>query len=97
MPVLQCGSRNLALNQWELLPGRAGVALGLRTVRTRTHMMTVEHQSGAGALYVLVVHPDEIRNLFDDPAAGAIRTQLEAILANRPNDMAPIREPVGMA
>ncbi|MEM9197404.1 MAG: sulfatase-like hydrolase/transferase [Pseudomonadota bacterium] len=90
-------TRAFALNEWELLPTRAGVALSLRTVRTATHKMTVDAQSGAGELYDLVADPHETTNLFDAPEAAAIRRQLEAMLASRPNDIGPNRVQVGMA
>jgi len=35
-------SHEFALNEWGLLPGRVGVALRLRTVRSKTHKMTVD-------------------------------------------------------
>jgi len=59
--------------------------------------MTVDMASGAGELYDLVADPEEVRNLFDDPAASDVRRELEAMLASRPNDAGPVREPVGMA
>ncbi|MEM9063314.1 MAG: sulfatase-like hydrolase/transferase [Pseudomonadota bacterium] len=89
--------REYALNEWELLPIRVGVHLSLRTVRTRTHKMTVDLQSGAGELYDLANDPHELVNLFDDPAAKDIRARLEDYLARRPNDIGPNRVPVGMA
>ncbi|MEL7099417.1 MAG: sulfatase-like hydrolase/transferase, partial [Pseudomonadota bacterium] len=55
VPLLQGeGTRDFAMNEWQLLPTRAGVALSLRTVRTRTHKLTVDLISGAGELYDLV-------------------------------------------
>ena len=89
--------RGFALNEWELLPGRAGVALSLRTVRTRTHKLTMDLRSGAGELYDLAEDPCETRNLFDRPDAAAVRGELEILLATRPDDMVPNRTPVGIA
>lgn len=89
--------RDFALNEWELLPTRAGVALSLRTVRTKTHKMTVDYQSGAGELYDLVTDPDEMSNLFDDSTAADIRSKLDIMLAARPDDMREIQSQVGMA
>lgn len=89
--------RDFALNEWDLHPQRTGVALSLRTVRTRTHKLTVDQESGGGELYDLVGDPHETQNLFDDPAASEIRAQLMAYLETRPDDMLPLREPVGMA
>jgi arylsulfatase A-like enzyme len=44
-------TRAFALNEWELHPNRAGVALCLRTVRTASAKMTVDMKSGAGEMY----------------------------------------------
>lgn len=90
-------SRPFAMNEWELLPGRAGVALSLRTVRTRRHKLTVDLRSGAGELYDLQYDPNEMRNLFDEPEAREVRRELEDYLAQRPDDIGPNRRPVGMA
>ncbi len=89
--------REFALNEWGLLPGRVGVALELRTVRTRTHKMTVDLISGAGELYDLVNDAGERANLFDDPNAGILRTELERHIASRPTDTMPDQTPVGTA
>ena len=90
-------ARDYALNEWELLPGRTGVALSLRTVRTRTHKLTVDRRSGAGELYDLESDPEEATNLFDAPEAAGVRRELESLLARRPDDAGPIRTPVGIA
>jgi len=90
-------TRDFALNEWGLGPGRVGVALELRTVRTRTHKMTVELNSGAGDLYDLGNDPGEMVNLFDDPDVADIRTKLRAYLDSRPDDLASHRTPVGTA
>lgn len=90
-------SRAFALNEWELLPTRAGVALSLRTVRTRRYKMTVDLQSGAGELYDLQMDPHELTNLFDDPAMADTRAELTAMLATRPDDALPLQTQVGMA
>lgn len=90
-------TREFALNEWELLPTRAGVALSLRTVRTRTHKMTVDLQSGAGELYDLATDPGERRNLFDDPAAAGLRDELMRMILGRPDDARGNQRQVGMA
>lgn len=90
-------TRDFALNEWGLGPGRVGIALELRTVRTRTHKMTVDLNSGAGELYDLMSDPGEKVNLFDDPAATETRTLLEGYIATRPDDMMPDQEAVGTA
>ncbi|MEM9011109.1 MAG: sulfatase-like hydrolase/transferase [Pseudomonadota bacterium] len=89
--------RSHALNEWELLPARTGVALSLRTVRTATHKLTVELQSGAGELYDLAADPYETRNLFGLAEAAGVERELRAMLAARPDDAGPPRTPVGTA
>ena len=90
-------SRDYAMNEWELLPTRAGVGLSLRTVRTKTHKLTIDLQSEAGEMYDLASDPDEIHNLFDDPAHQAIKDTLMGYIHARPDDAGPIRQQVGMA
>ena len=90
-------ARDFALNEWELLPTRAGVALSLRTVRTRTHKMTVDLASGAGELYDLVNDPDEMTNLYDAPNAAPIRAELTEMINTRPDDAIGNQVQVGMA
>ncbi|MEM7188693.1 MAG: sulfatase-like hydrolase/transferase [Pseudomonadota bacterium] len=97
-PLLESdGTREFALNEWELLPTRAGVALSLRTVRTRTHKMTVDLQSGAGELYDLVADPEEISNIYDAPNAAPVRAELQAMIETRADDALPNQTQVGMA
>lgn len=90
-------AREFAMLEWELLPNRVGVALSLRSVRTRTHKLTMDMRSGAGEMYDLEADPDEIDNLFDDPAHADQRALLEGYLAMRPDDIGPNRVPVGPA
>ena len=98
-PLLESAdaTRDFALNEWGLLPGRVGVALELRTVRTQTHKLTIDLNSGAGELYNLADDPHEQRNLFEDPTAVGIRQELEGYIATRPNDLKPHGTPVGTA
>lgn len=98
LPVIRGdATRAFALNEWQLLPTRAGVALSLRTVRTRDRKLTVDLISGAGEMYDLADDPHELHNLFDDPTRADMRAELEAMLATRPDDMRPDQPQVGMA
>jgi len=91
-------SRDMAFSEWHLLPIRCGVDMQLRTVRTKTHKLTLELGSGAGEMYNLVDDPAEMDNLFDDPGSVKVRKELENMIKARPG---PIREtfndPVGIA
>lgn len=90
--------RTFALNEWGLGPARCGVALDLRTVRTRRWRMTVELGSGAGELYDLDEDPHETTNRFDDPACAGERAALRDMIDARPDDVRrPALQPVGQA
>jgi len=94
----QEATRDVAYSEWHVHASRCGVALKLRTVRTKTHKCTFELESGAGELYDLVNDPDEMANRFDDPAYANIRKELYDMMRARPGEvMASLREPVGMA
>ncbi|MEO1550436.1 MAG: sulfatase-like hydrolase/transferase [Pseudomonadota bacterium] len=99
LPVIQdpSATRDFAMNEWELLPTRTGVALSLRTVRTETHKLTLDLRSGAGELYDLSADPFEMQNLFDTKDAADIQDRLMAHLMSRPDDMGPNQTQVGMA
>jgi arylsulfatase A-like enzyme len=91
-------ARDFAFHEWDLSASRCGVELKLRTVRTRTHKLTVEQSTGAGELYDLANDPDEMDNRFDDPGYAKARKALEAMIAARPDDARRERLPaVGMA
>ena len=98
-PLLETESatRDFARNEWELLPTRAGVALSLQTVRTRRHKLTVDQRSGDGELYDLQEDPFELKNLFNDESARAVRRELQEMIDSRPDDMKPNQVQVGMA
>ena len=82
-PVLEGReTRDFAYNEWDLRAGRVGVALDLRTVRTKRHRITLEMKSGAGELYDLVDDPHELVNRFDDPAFAALRKELADMIAS---------------
>ena len=89
--------REFAMNEWDLLPTRAGVALSLRTVRTKTAKLTVDEISGVGEMYDLAADPGEMSNVFEDAVYADLRAELEGYLAQRPDDAGPLRKQVGMA
>lgn len=91
-------TRDFAYNEWDLHPSRCGVALKLRTVRTLTHKLTLELDSGAGELYDLVGDPHEMDNRFGDPGVTAVQRELTDMIRSRPDDaLDPLPEPIGMA
>jgi len=92
-------TRDFALNEWELLPTRTGVALSLRTVRTKTHKLTVDLQSGAGEMYDLSADPHELVNLWDsdDEDHVARKAEMLSYIASRPDDAVGNQVQVGMA
>ncbi len=97
-PLIEAeGARDYALNEWELLPTRAGVALSLRTVRTKRYKMTVDLRSGAGELYDLEADPHEMANIFDEADAAELRDRLMGYIDRRPDDAIGLQEQVGMA
>ena len=90
-------SRDFAYCEWDLRPSRSGVSLKLRTARTKTAKLTLEESSGAGEMYDLANDPHEMDNLFDDPGHAALRRELTDMIRSRPDDMIPLKTPVGMA
>ena len=91
-------TRDFAYNEWDLHPARCGVALKLRTVRTRTHKLTLEMESGVGELYDLAGDPTEMDNRFGDPGLAAVRRELADMIRSRPDDANVTQtEPSGMA
>ena len=91
-------TRDFAYNEWDLNASRCGVGLDLRTVRTKTHKLTLELGSGAGELYDLSIDPHEMDNRYDDAAYTAVRKELEDMIHSRPDDiMDPALPAVGMA
>ncbi|MCC6533793.1 MAG: sulfatase-like hydrolase/transferase [Burkholderiales bacterium] len=91
-------TRDVAYSEWHVHPSRCGVAVKLRTVRTKTHKCTFELDSGAGELYDLVNDPQEMTNRYDDPAYAGVRRQLYEMMRARPgNVLEVLPEPIGMA
>ncbi|MCH8884049.1 MAG: sulfatase-like hydrolase/transferase [SAR324 cluster bacterium] len=99
-PLIEDGQagRDFAYNEWDLHASRCGVELRLRTVRTRTHKLTLELNSEAGELYDLANDPHEMDNVYDVQSQQAARRELEDMIRSRPDDAMEGRpEPVGMA
>jgi arylsulfatase A-like enzyme len=91
-------SRDFAYNEWNVLPTRCGVALKLRTVRTKRYRLTVETDSGAGELYDMVDDPYEMDNLFDDALLASVKKDMLDMIRIRTNDiMDPLPPQLGNA
>jgi arylsulfatase A-like enzyme len=91
-------NRPFAYCEWDLNASRCGVALQLRTVRTKTHKLTLELESGAGELYDLTADPYETTNRFNDPGLHNVQRELTDMIRSRPDDaLATPLPPVGMA
>src|SRR5690606_15301082 len=76
------GSRDFAYNEWNLRPGRVGVALDLRTVRTQRYRMTHEVNSESGELYDFQEDPHEMINRFEDASYSHVRRELSEMIAS---------------
>ena len=63
-------------------PGTAN-PLGLRTLVTRTHRMTLSPDDKFGELYDLSNDPDENLNIFEDPKVADTRAALMEIMVRR--------------
>ena len=97
-PLIEGGAtRDFAYSEWDLRASRCGVDLWLRTVRTKTHKLTLETNSGAGELYDLANDPKEMDNRFDDAGKKAVRKELEDMIASRPKDQVAPLPQIGMA
>lgn len=91
-------TRDTAYSEWHVHPSRCGVALQLRTVRTKTHKCTFELGSGAGELYDLAKDPHEMDNRFNDPGCAKVQKELEDMMRARPGKVREdLAEPIGMA
>jgi len=90
--------RDFAYSEWNLRASRSGVDLNLRTVRTRSHKLTLELVSGAGELYDLANDPQEMDNRFDDSGLRAVQGELTDMIQSRPDDaLNPPLTQIGMA
>ena len=91
-------TRDVAYSEWYVNEGRCGVPLELQTVRGKGWKCTVEMRSGEGELYDLREDPDELRNLYSDPAGAALRRRAEELIRARPGPVLKEKLPVvGMA
>jgi arylsulfatase A-like enzyme len=90
-------TRDFAYSEWDLRASRCGVDLWLRTVRTKTHKLTLETNSGAGELYDLKNDPQEMDNRFGDPGVKAAQKELEDMISSRPKDQVAPLPQIGMA
>ena len=90
-------SRDFAFSEWDLRASRCGVDLWLKTVRTKTHKLTIETNSGAGELYDLANDPQEMDNRFGDPGVAVAQRQLMDMIASRPDDKIDPLPQIGMA
>lgn len=98
-PLLVGGNetRDAAYSEWKLLPVRCGVGLDLRTVRTRTHKLTLEMISEEGELYDLKNDPNEMCNLWADPGYAGVRKTLLDLIRERPGEVREkLPDPVGI-
>ena len=96
VPVMRGqGTREFALNEWEVDAERSGIDLDLRTLRTRRHRMSVDLITKAGELYDLQEDPHETVNLFDDPGHTGLRDEMQGMLASRPDTIIPAAPRVG--
>lgn len=94
----QGGAHEAVYAEWDVSPSRCGVRLDLRSVHTGDSKLTVELQSGAGEMYDLTNDPDEMNNLWDDPAAADLQARLVALLKARPGvELTSFDPPSGVA
>jgi arylsulfatase A-like enzyme len=89
--------RDSAFCEWRVGDSRCGVELRLSCIRTADAKLTLDEVSGAGEMYDLVNDPNEMNNIFDDPAAAKMRKRLNDIRQARDGLLLhEFDEPVGM-
>ena len=82
-------AQDFVYSEWNLAPARVGVELQLRTIRTETARLTVDLISGAGELYNFVEDPQEMHNLWDDPAANGLKQEMMIGYSSAPDQSSP--------
>lgn len=80
-------TRDVAYSEWDLHPQRAGVALDLRTVRTKSAKLSIDLTSGEGELYNLAEDPDEMDNRWNDPGEKSLQNELSDMIHERPGEI----------
>ncbi len=88
-------SREYALNEWEVDAKRSGIDLDLRTIRTKRYRMSVDLITGAGELYDMNEDPEEMQDLWGDPAHKAAQAMLMELIQARPEPAIPAAPRVG--
>lgn len=88
-------SRDFALGEYEVDAIRSAVDLDLKTVRSNRYRMSVDLNTDTGELYDMQEDPDELDNLFDDPARAAVRREHMDMIRSRPQDEIPAAPRVG--
>ncbi len=88
-------SRDFALSEWEVDETRSGIAMDLRTVRSRRYRLSVDLLTDTGELYDMQEDPCEMHNLFNDTGHTGTRADLMAMIHSRPDDQVPAAPRVG--
>lgn len=89
------GSRDFALNEWEVNETRSGVGMDHTTIRSGRWRMSIDLRTDTGELHDMQEDPGEMDDLFDDKARAAIRAGLMAMIRSRPDDTIPVSQRVG--
>ena len=89
------GSRDFALNEYEVDARRSAVDMDLMTVRSFRYRMSVDLRTDTGELYDMQGDPDEMVNLFDDPGSARVRKEHMDMIRSRPADQIPVSPRVG--
>jgi len=91
----QAESRDFALSEYEVDSTRSAVDMDLMTVRSRRFRMSVDLRTDTGELYDMQEDPDEMTNLFDDPARQFVRAEHMEMIRSRPDDIIAASPRVG--